>query len=123
LPPRGRDKLRVVTKRAWLFALCAVGCAHTAGAIPDQLDKPALIRGMQPARESAHACYERFKVPGRVDVGVNIAPDGHVTAAKPTGQFSNTPTGDCVAAAVKSTATFSPFKGPEMRIRWPIILQ
>ncbi len=120
------------TARAWYHArvkrlACVVvlvaGCAHSSGVVPDQLDKPALIRGMQPVRDPAHACYARFKVPGRVDVGMNIAPDGRVTTAKAIDQFANTPTGECVAAAVKSSAVFSPFKGREMRIRWPIVLQ
>lgn len=101
----------------------AAGCAHSPGGAPGELDKPALIRGMQPVREPAHACYEKFKVPGRVDVSVEIAPDGRVVSAEAIGEFANTKTGTCIAAAVKSSAAFSPFKGRGVRTRWPVILQ
>jgi len=101
----------------------AAGCAHSSGGASGELDKPALIRGMQPVREPAHACFERLKVPGRVDVAVEIAPDGRVVAAEAVGEFAHSKTGDCIAAAMKASATFPRFKGPRMRTRWPIILQ
>jgi hypothetical protein len=62
-------------------------------------------------------------VPGRVDVSVSIAPDGRVTAAEAVGDFAHTKTGACIADAVKASAAFSPFHGPAMRFRWPLILQ
>jgi hypothetical protein len=112
-----------MARRAWLLALACAGCAHHASAVPDQLDKPAIIRGMEPARPAVLACYQRYRVPGMVLVGVEVATDGRVLLAKATGQFSNTPTGDCVAAAVKEGARLSPFKGPDMRFKWPWVLQ
>ncbi len=119
-------------KRAWLLALACAGCAHHADAVPDQLDKPAILRGMEPARPSVlecyrryrvPECYRRYRVPGLVLVGVEVARDGSVRYAKATGPFSNTPTGDCVASAVKTGARLPPFKGADMRFKWPWVLQ
>jgi hypothetical protein len=55
-------------------------------------------------------------------VSVTIGKNGHVSSASVGGSFAGTPTGDCVAKAVKS-ATFSPFKGSPQSINYPFMLR
>ena len=70
------------------------------------LSNVALVQGMNSARPLILACYERYGVKGTVMVDVRIARSGRVSSAVvTTGTFARTPTGTCVAKAVR-TARF-----------------
>ncbi len=55
-------------------------------------------------------------------VALTIAGSGRVSNANVTGQFAGTPTGECVAKAVKK-ATFPRFKGAALSIVYPFALR
>jgi predicted Zn finger-like uncharacterized protein len=90
--------------------------------LPDQLDKGAIVAGMGKVKGKVQGCYEQFKVPGIATVAVTIAKSGKVSSASVNGSFAGTPTGDCVAKAVRG-ATFSPFKGAAQTINYPYSLR
>jgi len=67
------------------------------------LSKLALVQGMNAVRPLILACYERYGVPGTAMVDVRIARSGRVSSAVVrTGTFARTPTGTCIAKAVRT---------------------
>jgi hypothetical protein len=56
------------------------------------------------------------------NVALTIGNSGHVSSASVTGTFAGTPTGECVAKAVKS-ASFPRFKGAAQTINYPYMLR
>jgi hypothetical protein len=67
------------------------------------LSNAALVQGMNAVRPLILACYERYGVKGLAMVDVRIARSGRVSSAVvTTGTFARTPTGTCVAKAVRS---------------------
>jgi len=90
--------------------------------LPDQLDKGQIVNGMQKIKSRVSSCFDQFKVPGMANVAVTIAGSGRVSSSNVTGQFAGTPTGDCVAKAVKG-ASFPKFKGSPQSIVYPFILR
>ncbi|HXU71669.1 MAG TPA: GYF domain-containing protein [Polyangia bacterium] len=90
--------------------------------LPSELDKGQIVSGMQRIKGRVGGCFDQYKVPGMANVAVTIAGSGRVSSANVTGQFAGTPTGDCVAKAVKS-ASFPKFKGSPQSIVYPFILR
>jgi len=90
--------------------------------LPDQLDKGQIVSGMQKVKGRVQGCFEQYKVPGMASVALTIAGSGRVSSANVTGQFAGTPTGDCVARAVKA-ASFPKFKGSPQSIVYPYVLR
>lgn len=68
------------------------------------------------------ACFERFGVPGMVQVQLTIESSGRVSSAAAVGTFASTPTGDCAVRAVKNMR-LPPFAGPPLEITYPIVLR
>ena len=56
------------------------------------------------------------------NVAITIAGSGRVSSANVTGRSPGTPTGECVAKAVK-TASFPKFKGSPQSFVYPFILR
>jgi len=92
------------------------------GDLKDRLEPGDIQKGMRGIKGKVQACYDQYKVPGMVQVSVTIAPSGKVTSATVTGKFAGTPTGSCVAGAVKS-AQFDRFKGAPLTITYPFVLR
>lgn len=90
--------------------------------LPDQLDRSDVLAGMKAVTPKATACYQQYHVPGIAMVSVVIAKSGKVQSASVGGALAGTPTGDCVAKAVK-TASFKQFKGAPMSIQYPFQLR
>jgi hypothetical protein len=67
-------------------------------------------------------CFDQYKVPGTANVAITIGNSGRISSASVTGQFAGTPTGDCVAKAVKS-ASFGRFKGAPQSIVYPYVFR
>ena len=55
---------------------------------------------------------------GTATVEISVAQDGHVTNAVVTGPLAGTPTGSCVARAVRA-ATLPAFGQPTFRFTYP----
>ena len=56
------------------------------------------------------------------NVAITISGSGRISSANVTGQFAGTPTGECVAKAVKS-ASFPKFKGSPQSIVYPYVFR
>lgn len=69
-----------------------------------------------------NACFATYGVPGRADLQVEIGNDGKVKEVQLTGDFEETPTGDCIIKAVKETE-FPKFKRSSMTVPYPFILR
>jgi predicted Zn finger-like uncharacterized protein len=90
--------------------------------LPDQLKPGDIQRGMAGIKGRVQNCYAQYNVPGMVQVVVTINGSGRVASAQVTGKFAGTPTGTCVASAVKG-ASFPRFKGQAMTgIEYPFML-
>lgn len=70
--------------------------------LPDRLERSQIQAGMRKVKGRVKGCYDRFKVPGLAMVRVTISGSGKVSSARVSGLFAGTPTGSCVASAVKS---------------------
>ena len=77
---------------------------------------------MARVRARVNGCYDQFKVAGMVTVSVTVAKTGRVQSATISGPFAGTPTGDCVAKAVRS-ASFPPFKSASQTFQYPYVLR
>jgi hypothetical protein len=67
-------------------------------------------------------CFDRYGVPGTADVSLEVDADGEVAFADVRGDFADTPTAACVAAAVK-IARFPRFARAPMRMHYPFVLR
>jgi hypothetical protein len=85
----------------------------------DQLTKGDVIGGMAHIREQVHAC--QHDGPGIARVEITIGASGRITRARVVGDFENTPTGRCVAKAVRR-AQFRATKQP-IDITYPFLLR
>ncbi|HEX4462986.1 MAG TPA: GYF domain-containing protein [Polyangia bacterium] len=90
--------------------------------LPETLDKSQIVSGMSKVKGRVQGCFDQYKVPGMATVAITIGTSGRVSSANVTGQFAGTPTGDCVAKAVKS-AGFSRFKGSPISFVYPYQLR
>ena len=95
--------------------------ACMAGSEVDALT-PALIKeSMKPVLEAAKACYGEHKKAGKAKLKLTISGDGSVSAYAQEGDFANTPTGQCIDAAVKQAA-FPRSKKAKTPISMPVTL-
>jgi hypothetical protein len=88
------------------------------------LNRAQVTAGMQRANAAVQACYQRFGEAGQVTVKTTIAgATGRVSKATVVDEFAGTPTGVCVAAAVRAHATFPTFSGASLTLRYPFMLR
>jgi predicted Zn finger-like uncharacterized protein len=92
------------------------------GDAKDRLEPSDIQKGMRGVKGRVQACYDQYKVPGMVQVSVTISPAGRVSGANVTGKFAGTPTGSCVAGAVRG-AKFDRFRGGAITITYPFVLR
>jgi hypothetical protein len=71
----------------------------TGPVLPDRLTASDIERALAPVREQARACFRRFRVRGRVDLGIDIRPDGTVRLVRSSGPLVDTPSANCVRRA------------------------
>ncbi len=74
---------------------------------------------LEPAMET---CHDRYGVPGTAQVYVELAPTGRVKYVEVRGDFADTPSGECVAAAVRD-AQFPQFRREAMQIHYSFSLR
>lgn len=87
----------------------------------ERLNRSQIVAGMGTIRGRVRACFDRFRVPGMAMARVKIAANGRVTEARIRGLFAGTPTGNCIAAAVKA-ARFPTAKNTTT-ITYPFLLR
>lgn len=90
--------------------------------LPLQLTTSQLQDGMLPLRKKAERCFYNFGVPGNAYLRFVIDKDGAVKTHKQLGDFTNTPTGQCIDEAAKGL-TFPKFQQGVAEIDYPISLQ
>ena len=90
--------------------------------LPNRLSTADIQNAMQKARAEANGCFATYGVAGDEKVVIDIVADGTVKSAKLTGDFVDTPTGECILRAVKKT-TFPKFRSPSMTVNFPFILR
>jgi hypothetical protein len=80
-------------------------------------------RSMDVIRGQVQACYMQFQIPGEAELELEIGGlDGNVVGVKVSGLFEDTPTGDCIAAAV-SVARFPNFRAKSMKVPYSFFLR
>jgi hypothetical protein len=90
--------------------------------IVDQLD-PAIIRAaLAPTIAKAQQCHDDYGVDGQTKIKITIGGDGTVLSFEQSGDFDDTPTGECIAKAVKATV-FPKSKKKRTPISYPIVLR
>ena len=92
------------------------------GPLPAFLTRDDILKGMQSIQSQVSACFAQYHVPGTALVGLSIASSGRVQKANVAGPLAGTPSGDCVAKAVRGTS-FSRFSGKTMSVQYPIVLR
>ncbi len=100
--------------------------ASAKPAVAAKPSKTSLTRGdirsaMNRVKGRATGCYAKHKESGTVTVFVKVAPSGKIRSVKPRGKWSGTPTGKCVASAVRG-AKFPAWDGRPMSFPWPFLL-
>jgi hypothetical protein len=97
--------------------------AQKAPTLPEQLSAEDLERTFVPVRQHARQCFQRFRVRGRVDLSLDVRPDGTVKLVRSSGPLVDTPSADCVrAAAIR--LRFPPFRShTSMHITFPVLLR
>jgi hypothetical protein len=104
------------------------GAGQQAGATESkpartQLERGDIKKAMTPIGPKAQACYDQTQLSGMVTVMIEfrVEPSGAISSASAKGKFKGTPTGDCVASAVK-TATLPAYDGAPMSFTYPFLL-
>ena len=92
------------------------------GPVKTALEPKEIKAGMSAVAGAAQACYGSHGVAGHVKVKAVVAPSGSVSKVDATGEFAGTPTGSCVAAAVKG-ASFPSWTGAPMTVTYSFTLQ
>ncbi|MBI5479202.1 MAG: zf-HC2 domain-containing protein [Deltaproteobacteria bacterium] len=90
--------------------------------LPETLNPDQIKSGMSSVRGRVMGCYDKYDVAGVARVSVTIGKNGKIASVSVTGEFSGTPTGECVSAAVK-TASFPRFKGKPISIGYTYLLK
>jgi predicted Zn finger-like uncharacterized protein len=96
--------------------------ADSGGEGKERLEPSDIQRGMRAVKGRVQRCYDQYKVPGLVQVSVTISPSGRVSSTRVSGKFAGTPTGSCVAGAVRG-AHFDKFRGGALTITYPFVLR
>jgi hypothetical protein len=86
-----------------------------------ELTSKEIRAGLGAINGKAKACYDKYGIAGTVKVRLTIDPSGNVSKASASGDFAGTPTGDCVAAAVKS-ASFPTWDGAPVSTTHVVLL-
>jgi len=89
---------------------------------PFQLSPEDVRRVLKEVNPAIYQCYDSYGVPGRADVYIDVKNDGTVRFVEVRGAFADTPTGTCVADAVKR-ARFPRFQRESMQIHYPYLLR
>jgi hypothetical protein len=92
--------------------------------IPATLSSNQIKEALGPAREAARKCFEVYGVPGMAHFRITISAAGKVTGLEQLkrSDFVDTPTGECIAKAIKSV-TFPTCRKKETTIDYPFMLR
>ena len=89
---------------------------------PEQLKTNQISEALKPAMEKARRCYDAYLIPGAATFTLVISGEGKLVSAEQSGDFVDTPTGLCVAAAIQATQ-FPKTAKKRTTITYPVILR
>jgi len=89
---------------------------------PAELSKTAIAESMGQIRAQVFACYQKYQVPGSVQLTYEIASNGTVQSIRLDGSLDGTPTGQCVLDAAKN-ARFPRFQAETQKFTYPFFLR
>ncbi|MBK9037116.1 MAG: hypothetical protein IPL61_38710 [Myxococcales bacterium] len=92
------------------------------GPTKTSLEPKEIKAGMSAVAGAAQSCFGKHGVAGHVKVKAVVASSGAVSKVDALGEFAGTPTGGCVAAAVKG-ASFPAWTGAPMSVTYSFTLQ
>ena len=90
--------------------------------IVDRLEPYMIKEALDPAVTAAQKCHETYGVDGETKLKLTIAGDGSIVAFEQVGDFTDTPTGECIAKAVKAI-TFPKSRKARTSFTYPIVLR
>jgi uncharacterized protein len=106
---------------------CTLGHGASCTPPPPRAEEWPLSRadiqlGMRGVQGSVARCFDRYQRPGLVEIAVTVQPSGKVLDASAVGPFTGTPTGACVAKAIRK-ARFKSFSGTAFTLKYPIVFK
>jgi hypothetical protein len=90
--------------------------------LPPQLGKVAIAEAMGKIRAQVFACFQKFHVPGRLELTYVIANNGTVQSVVLGSAYAGTETGRCALEAAKD-ARFTPFRTERQKFTYPFFLR
>jgi len=90
--------------------------------LPYRLSTRQIARALRPALRRARKCKDTFGMTGTARFTITISGSGRIIGLKESGDFVDTPTGDCIAKQVKKVK-FPKSKKARTTITYPVILQ
>jgi hypothetical protein len=90
--------------------------------LPGELSRTAIAESMGQIRGQVFACYQKYQVPGNVQLTYEVASNGTVQSIHLDGSLDGTPTGECVLEAAKS-ARFPRFQAEKQKFTYPFFLR
>lgn len=100
----------------------AVADEPPAETIVDQLEPYMIKEALDPAVAAAQKCHDTYGVDGQTKLKLTVAGDGSIVAFEQVGDFTDTPTGECIAKAVKATV-FPKSHKARTSFSYPIVLR
>ena len=98
------------------------GDTAPTGPTKTSLEPKEIKAGMSAVAGAAQSCFGKHGVAGHVKVKATVTSSGSVSKVDATGEFAGTPTGACVAGAVKG-ASFPSWTGAPMTVTYSFTLQ
>lgn len=93
----------------------------TGPVLPEKLTPVDIQEALKAATLAAEECHAIYGVAGEAKFRIAINRDGAVTGIEQEGYFADTPTGDCIAAAVKA-AKFPKTQQESTTVNYPFVL-
>jgi hypothetical protein len=90
--------------------------------LPTQLGRGAIDEAMAGIRAQVFACYQKFHVPGRLELTYVVAGNGTVQSVVVGPAYAGTATGLCALEAAKD-ARFAQFRIEHQRFTYPFFLR
>jgi hypothetical protein len=88
----------------------------------DRLEPWMIQQALAPALALAQQCHDTYGVDGQTKLKITINGDGSIAVLEQVGDFNDTPTGACLAKAVK-TVTFPKTRKAKTSVTYPIVLR
>jgi hypothetical protein len=87
------------------------------------LSREDIQGGMRRAVRAVQACYDRYRIPGMVNVQVTIGLSGVPRQVQAVGEVPSDAEARCVCEAVRALSRFPSYMGEEVTITYPYIMR